>query len=131
MTWNMAASLTGAGWVSEGAQQLHEPFLEIQVDHVVQGGADRREIRRHFRLPVAHHPRFRPAVGVLARQDHERRSGGRWGSARDAQPLYAVLEALHRHLGDEAAIVHDADPVADALELVDQVTGDEDSRLPL
>src|SRR2546426_12068155 len=28
---------------SEGSQQLHKPFLKIQVDHVVQGGADRSE----------------------------------------------------------------------------------------
>src|SRR5207244_138674 len=130
-TRNMAASLTGTGRASEGAQQLHEPFFEIQVDHVVQGGADRREIRRHFGLPIAHDPRFRAAVDVLARQDHERRTGGARRRARDAQPLDPVLEALHRHLGDEAAVVHDADPVADAPQLVDQMTGDEDRRLPV
>src|SRR5438552_13430939 len=62
----MAASLTGTGRASEGAQQLHEPFLEIQVDHVVQGGADRGEIRRHFGLPIAHDPCLRAAVGAPA-----------------------------------------------------------------
>src|SRR2546423_5851787 len=114
MTWNMAASLTGAGWVSEGAQQLHEPFLEIQVDDVVQGRTDRREIRRHFRLPIAHDPRFRAAVGALASKDRERRTSGGPGRARAAQPLDPVLETLPRHLGDEAGVVPRAAPAPDA-----------------
>src|SRR3989454_5351139 len=94
MTWNMAASLTGAGWVSEGAQQLHEPFLEIQVDHVVQGRTDRREIRRHFRLPIAHDPRFRAAVGALASKDRERRTRDRKSTRLNSSHLvisYAVF----------------------------------------
>src|SRR2546425_6305587 len=79
----MAASLTGTGRASEAAQQLHEPFLEIQVDHVVQGGTDRREIRRHVRLPIAHHPRLGPVVGVLAGEDQERRAGGGRGRSEE------------------------------------------------
>ena len=40
--------------------------------------------------------------------------------------LDAVLEVRHREFGDQRSPVHDAHPVADALELVHQVRGDED-----
>src|SRR3989449_7811128 len=44
--------------------------LEIEVDHVVEGGPDGLEIRRHCGLPIANHPRLDAPVGALARQDH-------------------------------------------------------------
>src|SRR2546422_11717696 len=103
--------------------------LEIEVDHVVEGGPDGLEIRRHCGLPIANHPRLDAPVGALARQDHERRVGDSRRGIRDTQSLYPVLETVHRHLGDEPTVVHDADPVADALQLVDEVTGDEDGGL--
>jgi len=51
--------------------------------------------------------------------------------AGDPQPLNTVFETLHRDLGDQPAVVHDADPIAEALELVDEMAGDEDRRLSL
>src|SRR6058998_1639865 len=70
-----------AARAAERAKQLHEPFFEVQVDHVVERSPDSLEIRGHARLPVAHHPRLGPAVRVLAGEEHERRTGGRGGRA--------------------------------------------------
>jgi len=121
-------------WDGSRAEQLDEPFLEIEIDDILEQGADGLEIARHLGLPIAHDPRLAPAVRRgLAGEQHERRLRERRGGGRagDPQPLGSILQLMHGHFRDEAAVVHHRDPVADALELVHQVTRDEDGGVPL
>src|SRR2546426_7069160 len=56
----------------EAPQQLDEPVLEIQIDHVADGRAQALDVRRHVRFPIADDPVLACAIRCLAREQLER-----------------------------------------------------------
>src|SRR5207244_5600416 len=105
-------------------QHLDESLFEIQIHHFAHRSADRGEIVLHAGRPSANQPLLDIAI-AFARQQREWRAPERVGSSNNAQTFDTVLELLHRQLGDQSAAVQQTHPVTDALQLVNEVTGDE------
>ena len=105
---------------AQSACHNREPFY-----HLTERRLRTFEVLRHGWLPPAHHPYLSCTVCRFSPYDGERRVFDQGKRILHTQPFHAVLEALHRQLCDESSAVHHADPIADPLQFVHEMAGDE------